>query len=329
MRALDSSILLAFLQAKAEPVSGDRLAKDLGVSRVAIWSRLERLRREGFVFKASTRKGYQLVTVPAALHPALLDAHLRLRRVRLPVDLLTSVDSTNSEAERRLASGQEAPFGVLAQAQTAGRGRLGRRWHNTHVGNLYLSLAFRPFINPSRLKPFTVWMGLALCAAIEARYQLKLGLKWPNDLQTPDGRKVAGMLTEARLDADAVRDLVFGVGINLVGQPKEFPAEIKNTASSLAHALGEPLEVHEVTAEVIAALMEAWEIFAEGGWERSFRTRWQRYDVLMGQSVRVGLNGEPVAGIVEGIDLEGALILRTGGGRKKIISSGEVTLRQK
>jgi BirA family biotin operon repressor/biotin-[acetyl-CoA-carboxylase] ligase len=328
MADLDSSILLAFLEADGEPVSGDRLAKELGVSRVAIWSRLERLRATGYVFAASTRKGYALRSVPRHLDPALLDAHLRRLKVSPKVEFLAEVDSTNSEAERRLAVGQEAPFAVFARTQKAGRGRLGRKWHSAPSGNLYLSLAFRPFIPPDRLKPFTLWMGLALCAHVEKTLGLKLGLKWPNDLQSPDGRKVAGMLTEARLDADSVRELVFGVGLNLTGAPKDFPAELRTTAGSLEAALGSPLDLNREAAGVIAALFRAWEQFEEGTWSRSFRKLWSHHDVLAGKSVRVGLRGDPVAGIVDGIDDEGSLILRTGGGRRAIVSSGEVTLRK-
>ena len=328
MADLDSSILLAFLEADGEPVSGDRLAKELGVSRVAIWSRLERLRASGYVFTASTRKGYALRSVPRHLDPALLDAHLRRLKVSPKVEFLAEVDSTNSEAERRLAVGQEAPFAVFARTQKAGRGRLGRKWHSAPSGNLYLSLAFRPFIPPDRLKPFTLWMGLALCAHVEKSLGLKLGLKWPNDLQSPDGRKVAGMLTEARLDADSVRELVFGVGLNLTGAPKDFPAELRATAGSLEAALGAPLDLNREAAGVIAALFRAWEQFEEGTWSRSFRKLWSHHDVLAGKSVRVGLRGDPVAGVVDGIDDEGSLILRTGGGRRAIVSSGEVTLRK-
>jgi len=171
-------------------------------------------------------------------------------------------------------------------------------------------------------------MGLALCSHVERSLGLKLGLKWPNDLQSADGRKVAGMLTEARLDADSVRELVFGLGLNLTGQPKDFPAEIRATAGSLEAALGEPLDVNREAAGVIAALFQAWEQFEEGTWSRSFRKLWASHDVLAGKSVRVGLRGDPVAGIVDGIDDEGSLILRTGGGRKTIVSSGEVTLRK-
>ena len=327
MTALDSSILLALLVAGEAPVSGDRLAKELGVSRVAIWSRLERLRAAGFTFAASTRKGYRLKSVPRALHPALLDAHLRRLKVTAPVDWLASVDSTNSEAERRLAAGAETPFAVLAQTQTAGRGRLGRRWHSATAGNLYLSLAFRPFIAPERLKPFTLWMGLALCAHLEAACGVKLGLKWPNDLLAADGRKVAGMLTEARLDVDNVRELVFGVGLNIAGAAKDFPPELRAAAGSLELATGTRLDPNRVAAETIAALFEAWESFSEGRWREEFKSRWARYDTLTGKSVRVGLRGDPVAGVVDGIDDEGSLILRTGGRRRQVIAAGAVTLR--
>lgn len=328
MAALDSSILRAFLEAGSQPVSGDRLAKELGISRVAVWSRLERLRAAGFTFKASTKKGYTLTGTPVVLHAAWLDAHLRQRKVGPEVELLAEVDSTNSEAERRLAVGQEAPFAILARKQNAGRGRLGRRWHSSSGGNLYLSLAFRPFIPPDRLKPFTLWMGLAVCAHVEAAYGIKLGLKWPNDLLAADGRKIAGMLTEARLDADVVRDLVFGLGLNVATAEKDFPADLRTLASSLALAGTGDLDINRVAAEVLVALWAAWDEFLEGKWLPVFQQRWQRYDVLRGRSVRVGLRGEPVAGIVDGIDDEGSLILRTGGGRQAIVTSGEVTLRK-
>ncbi len=328
MRDLDSSILRAFLEAGTQPVSGDRLAKELGISRVAVWSRLERLRTAGFTFKASTKKGYMLTGTPSMLNAAWLDAHLRQRKVGPEVELLAAVDSTNSEAERRLAVGQETPFAILAQTQSAGRGRLSRRWHSASAGNLYLTLAFRPFIPPEKLKPFTLWMGLAVCAHVEAAYGLKLGLKWPNDLLAADGRKVAGMLTEARMDSDVVRDLVFGLGLNVATAEKDFPVELRSLASSLAQAGAGDLDINCVAADALVALWAAWDEFLEGTWQPVFRQRWHRHDVLTGRSVRVGLRGEPVTGIVDGIDDEGSLILRTGGGRQAIVTSGEVTLRK-
>lgn len=323
MPVLDGSILRAFLDADGDAVSGDRLARELGVSRVAVWARLAKLRREGFRFTASPRKGYRLTATPRALHPALMDAHLRRLRVAMPCAVLDQIDSTNSEAERRLAAGDEAPFAVLALRQTAGRGRLGRRWHSDQAGNLYLSLAFRPFIETTRLSPFTLWMGLALCAHLEKAQGIRLGLKWPNDLLAADGRKVAGMLTEARIDADRVRDLVFGLGLNIGTRP----AELGEIASSLRDAGEKALDANAVAAGVIAALTEAWESFEDGSFRRSFTKLHARYDCLAGQRVRVTLRGKPIAGVAEGIDDSGALLLRLPNGKRTAVASGEVTLR--
>ena len=326
MPALDSSIICAFLEANGQPVSGDRLAKDLGVSRVAIWGRLEKLRAAGFVFTASPRKGYILQEVPTGLHPALLDAHSRRLKVSFPIEFFETIDSTNSEAERQLANGKEAPFFVLAQSQTAGRGRLGRKWHSTDKGNIYLSLALRPFILPDRLKPFTLWMGLALCRHLEDTIGVKLGLKWPNDILSPDGKKIAGILTEARLDADTVRDLIFGLGLNVSPQ-EDFPTELKTIASSLAHATGDSFDVNAQTAGIIKKLFTSWEEFKEERWAHLFKEYWARYDILTGKTVTIQLRGEPITGLVEGIDEVGSLRIKSVDGKTVLISSGEVTLR--
>jgi BirA family biotin operon repressor/biotin-[acetyl-CoA-carboxylase] ligase len=323
MSALDSSILRAFLDAKGKAISGDRLAKDFGISRVAIWARLARLRKEGFRFTASPRKGYALTATPKALHPDLLDAQLRLQRVRLPCTVISQIDSTNSEAERLLASGQEAPFAIVALRQTAGRGRLGRRWHSEQPGNLYLSIAFRPFIETGRLSPFTLWMGLALCEHIDQKLGIKLGLKWPNDLLNAKGAKVAGMLTEARIDADRVRDLVFGIGLNI----ESSPAELQGAACSLRSLSRKSIDANEVAAGVLGALEAAWEAFEDDSYRKKFLKLFAHYDCLAGQKVKVTLRGKPLHGVAEGIDEKGALLLRLSTGRRTAIASGEVTLR--
>jgi BirA family biotin operon repressor/biotin-[acetyl-CoA-carboxylase] ligase len=325
MSAVDSSIICAFLEAKGQPVSGDHLAKDLGVSRVAIWGRLEKLRAAGFIFTASPRKGYILKEVPQILHPTLLDAHCRRLKVALPIEYFETTDSTNSEAERQLANGREAPFIVLAQSQTAGRGRLGRKWHSSDKGNIYLSLALRPFILPDRLKPFTLWMGLALCRYLEDSLGIKLGLKWPNDILSPDGKKIAGILTEARLDADTVRDLIFGLGLNISPQ-QDFPNELKAIASSLTHATGDSLDVNSLTAGIVKNIYASWEQFKEERWANLFKEYWTRYDILSGKVVTIQLRGQPVTGLVEGIDEAGSLRIKTSDGKTVLISSGEVSL---
>ena len=327
MSPLDGSILLAFLESGDKAISGDHLAKALGVSRVAIWSRLEKLREQGFSFEAAPRKGYRLAGTPDGAHGAWLDAQLRHRRCQLPCEVLEEVDSTNSEAERRLAVGAETPFAILARRQTAGRGRLGRTWRSDRPGNLYLSVAFRPFLEVERLGPFTVWMGLAVCEHLEREGLARLALKWPNDLLDTGGKKVAGMLTEARIDADVVRDLVFGIGLNLEGAAADWPADLRKRAGSLEAVAGRKLDPSAVAAGVLAALAEAWEAFSDSSFQRRFRKLHERHDALAGKTVKVTLRGKPLSGVADGIEDDGALRLRTARGKIIKVASGEVTLR--
>jgi BirA family biotin operon repressor/biotin-[acetyl-CoA-carboxylase] ligase len=225
-------IIEALLAAGAGHVSGTALARQLGVSRVAVWQQMEKLRAQGFAFESVRARGYRLSACPAALHPALIAAHLRSHGRSCPLMLLDEVDSTNDEAARQLADGRPAPFAVLARRQTRGRGRLGRAWHSTDNGNLYVSFAFRPRLAPARMQTFTLWMGVNVCELVANFTGATPGLKWPNDLLF-DGRKAGGMLTEARMDADQIRDLVFGLGLNVNSPAGAWPRELAGRAISL------------------------------------------------------------------------------------------------
>lgn len=325
MPTTEVTILRELLAAEPGFVSGEKLAKLLGVSRVAVWLQLRKLARQGFAFEAQRSRGYRLAGRPAALHPAFLLAHFR-GRARVPeIVCLDSVDSTNSEAERRLAAGAPVPLVILARAQTQGRGRRGRAWHSAANGNLYATFVFRPRLEPARLQDFTLWMGLSLCELVANFCQLRPGLKWPNDLHL-DGRKAGGMLTEARVDADQVRDLVFGVGLNVNGRAADLPRDLQRSATSLAEAAGAPLDLNRFAAALIGRMLGAYTAFTDGSYRRDFADLWHRYDVLRGRPVTIVQGARSVAGVATGIDDEGALLLRLPGGRTERFRAGEVTL---
>ena len=208
--APENLILRELLAREPGWVSGASLAEKLGVSRVAVWNHMEKLRAQGFEFEAKRARGYRLAARPPALHAALIELQLKLHPRGFTLLVLDEVDSTNDEAARQLAAGRSAPFAILARRQTRGRGRFGRAWHSEENGNLYASFAFRPRVPPDRMQTFTLWMGVNICQLIANFSLLEPGLKWPNDIVF-DGRKAGGMLTEARVDADQIRDLVLGL----------------------------------------------------------------------------------------------------------------------
>lgn len=324
------AILETFLSAKGKSVSGSNLALALGVSRVSVWGRLQQLREEGFEFEASTRVGYRLVKTPPTLHGGLLAAWLRQfapgSTTALPVvHALASVDSTNEEAARRLGTGETAPFLVVATEQTQGRGRRGRVWESRDSGNLYMSFAFRPLFAPEKVQGVTLAVGLRLCARLAERYGIPVQIKWPNDLLC-GGRKITGILAEARMDSDQVREVVVGIGLNVNSRIEDFPGELRDKAGSLAHAVGTPLDINEAAALCADTVFSAFARFVEEGQGADFDALWERFDFLKGRAVVASGGGRELAGTVLGLDGSGALLVRDGAGKTHALNSGEVTL---
>jgi BirA family transcriptional regulator, biotin operon repressor / biotin---[acetyl-CoA-carboxylase] ligase len=333
----DTTLLTALLEAGPEGfVSGEELARRLGVSRVSVWAHLHKLRGEGLACEAARGRGYRLRAEPATLHPALLGAHLRLRHGRKPprieVIFLPEIDSTNVEAGRRLAAGARTPFVVFAARQTAGRGRLGRAWHSAEPGGLYLSFAFQPKLPPARMPRFTLWIGLRLCRMLNETYHLPVRMKWPNDL-VQERRKIAGLLTEARIDADLMRELICGVGLNVNGDPAHWAMGSRKTMvdAKIAATLqqlnqGKPLSINAVAADVVLAGARAYADFVAGRSEGEFDELWERYDVLRGREIAVVLPQGELRGCAVGLDESGALRLKLGDGSVRVLPSGDVSL---
>jgi BirA family transcriptional regulator, biotin operon repressor / biotin---[acetyl-CoA-carboxylase] ligase len=306
-------------------VSGASLASKLGVSRVAVWHHMRKLRAQGLDFEARRALGYRLSRQPGFLHAALVEMQLKVRPRGFTLSVHDEIDSTNDEAARQLAEGRAAPFAVIARRQTRGRGRLGRAWHSEDNGNLYVSFGFRPGVSPDRMQTFTLWMGVNLCELIVNFAKVTPGLKWPNDILF-DGRKAGGMLTEARVDADQIRDLVFGLGLNLNSPAGAWPAQLSRTAVSLAEVAGGPLDINRFAAALIGRVLLAYDRFVAGLHRETFADLWNRYDLLKGRRVAVVEGGRRHPGTVVGIDDEGSLVLRDERGRSQRYRAGEVTL---
>jgi BirA family biotin operon repressor/biotin-[acetyl-CoA-carboxylase] ligase len=323
----ENLILSELLADKTGWVSGAALAERLGVSRVSVWQHMKKLRAQGFVFEAQRAKGYRLAAPPPSLHAGLIELQLKVRPKGFSLLVLDEIDSTNDEAARQLGAGRPAPFAVLARRQTRGRGRFGRAWHSGDSGNLYASFAFRPRVAPDRMQTFTLWMGVNLCELVANFTGLTPGLKWPNDIIF-DGRKAGGMLTEARVDADQIRDLVFGLGLNVNGSSAGWPGDLAKRATALADLTGGPLDLNRLTAAIIGRVLLAYERFAEGEHLKTFADLWHRYDVLRGRRATVLEGTQRHTGTVTGIDDEGALLLRDERGTTQRFRAGEVTLEK-
>lgn len=307
-------------------VSGAALANKLGVSRVSVWQHMEKLRAQGFTFEAARARGYRISARPPLLHATLIEAHLRGRK-HAPFTLFDEIDSTNDEAARQLAAGRATPFVILSRRQLRGRGRLGREWHSEANGNLYSSFAFRPQLAPGRMQTFTLWMGVSVCELISTFARVTPGIKWPNDIMF-NGRKAGGILTEARVDADQIRDLVFGLGLNVNGAVGSWPSDLPRRAVSLAEEAATPLDLNRFTAALIGRVVRAYDQFVAGTHREEFATWWQKYDVLRNKPVTILQGNRRVHGIAAGVDDEGSLLIRPERGPLQRFHAGDVTLEK-
>ena len=321
-------ILKALLDAPDEFVSGSRLAEQLGVSRPAVWGKLERLRDKGFEFEAVRNRGYRVIKEAEVLHPALIRYYLEKRSTEIDVLYFPVIDSTNSEADRQITYGRKSPFAIASSCQTKGRGRLGREWYSASADNLYISVLFEPNIPPQQLQHFTLWAGIYICRALQKFIpKATLQMKWPNDLHC-DGRKFAGMLTEAKMDADSLRSIVFGIGINLNSNPTSFPKELRSIATSLYAVNGEEVPLNKVTASVLQAITGAYAACIQDNTTESLPEAWAPLSSLSGQFVTARMGDKEIAGIATGIDESGALLLEAPDGTIQTVRAGDVTLKK-
>lgn len=320
-------LLTLLLEAMGDFVPGRKLEERLRISRPAIHQGVEKLRGLGFEIEARRHSGYRILREPKLSSSLLYDAYQPLVLGAPKVYYFDQLDSTNSVAERLLAERTPTPFVVVAGSQTAGRGRLGRRWHSPTGGDLYASFAFHPRRPPREMPAITLWFGLAIARFLKAELGLPVKVKWPNDLLLDD-RKLAGMLTEARVDADQIRDLVFGLGLNILSDVDEWPPEVRSVATSLSQAGVEGIDVwrHRFLVRLFAAVCLAYEVFMAGEAVETLVEEWPAFDALRGRTVEVYAAKEALTGVVEGIDHGGQLRLRMPDGRSESFFAGEVTI---
>jgi BirA family biotin operon repressor/biotin-[acetyl-CoA-carboxylase] ligase len=321
-RKLDA-LLYALTENMTIAVSGEKLARDLGVSHSTLARWVEKLRAAGAEIRGELFTGYRLTRIPDILLPQFIRPRLRTLRLGKTIYHFYSVDSTNAFVSRLIGHGSRIPDGtvVIAETQTAGKGRMGRVWHSARESGLYFSLVLRPAI-PSRLVPLlSLAVATALHDAIERLTGLDVDIKWPNDLLT-GGRKAAGILAEAHGEIDRVSTVIMGIGVNV--NHSEFPPEISSIATSLRMASGRAqsrLELLTVFLELLEPLLTRFE--TEG--PAVIAAEWSsRSSFAQGRRIRVLDGARTLDGVTRGLNNFGALMLQTDTGGVEEIYSGHV-----
>lgn len=300
--------------------SGEELGAAVGVSRAAIWKRLQALESEFDLHIHKIRgRGYRLETPLSLLSSeSLSDCSA------FPVTLLQQVDSTNAEALRHLASGATPPFLVIAEQQTAGRGRRGRSWASPFGENLYYSLVLRVSGGMRQLEGLSLVVGLALLQALRDAGITHAGLKWPNDLLV-GGRKIAGILLELSGDPADVCHVVIGIGVNINMRVAPQGEVIGQPWTSMRQVLGGQVDRNQFVASLNGQLDRYLRLHQAHGFA-ALREQWEAGHLWQGRMVELAAGARAIHGCVLGVDDTGALRLDVDG-REKVFSGGELSLR--
>jgi BirA family transcriptional regulator, biotin operon repressor / biotin---[acetyl-CoA-carboxylase] ligase len=316
--------LLVALAGAPDGVSGAKLAERFGLSRSAVWKVVQGLRAEGLGIEAVAGQGYRLAQpldlIDEAAWRAQMDPRIAARFDS--IEVVWRIDSTSSELRRRQAAGNHGCRLLLAESQSAGRGRLGRAWSSPPAANLYLSLGWRLARPASALGGLSLALGVAVAEALSATGVDGIGLKWPNDVLR-HGRKLGGLLVELGGELGGPSDLVVGLGLN-VRMPTAAACTIDQPWVDLADVSRLPSRC-AIAAEVVGAMVAALDAYDSEGFA-PFRSRFGALDALLGKDVHVREGDRRMAGVALGVDAEGGLRVRHAEG-ERVHRGGEVSLR--
>lgn len=327
---MKGKILRALREAGEEHVSGSALCEKFGVSRQAVWKNISALKEMGYEFSTGSNKGYRLISAPDQIYGPEIESYLPEDGMCQRVTCLETVDSTNSYAKKLAEQGEPEGTLVVAERQTAGRGRRGRYWESPSGENVFMTLLLRPKLHPSRISGITLLAALALVRAVREMVSVKVEIKWPNDVVV-EGKKICGILTEMSSEENFVHYAVVGIGINV--NQHSFSEELREKATSLFLETGEEWNRCALAARTAALFGEYYRRYERDGNLSAFVPEYNQVLANRDREVRVyygmvedAAREEIRTGIARGIDKDGALLVEIDGKEERIVS-GEVSVR--
>jgi len=298
--------ILKTLRESGNYVSGERLSKQLGISRVSVWKHIGNLRQDGYVVEASPR-GYHLVSSPDLLLPC------EFPELENKIHYFREIGSTMIVARELAKRGVEEGTMVLAESQFHGRGRLTREWLSPE-GGIYFTIILKPKISPAYAPRINLMASVAVARAIREVCGLKAELKWPNDVLIK-GKKVCGILAEMEAEVDVINFINLGIGINVNASIPQYEKE----ATSLKDELGEEVPRKELLKAVLKEINEQQALLTEDKLLRE----WKNLSVTLNKQVRIMTLCGEVMGRAIDIDSNGALVLRSEDGSLRSIIAGD------
>ncbi len=318
-------VLQVLEQHRGELISGGMLSRELSVSRTAVWKAICSLRNEGFPIESVAGGGYRLSENSDTLSEAGISFHLNTKDIGRKLDVFSQIDSTNNYLKLHAA---ELDHGhtVVADSQTAGRGRRGRSFSSPPTSGVYLSILLHPTLPLERINLITIGAAVAICHAIEEVAAFTPTLKWVNDVLM-DGKKLCGILTEAAVEAEtgALSYAIVGIGINVHHPEGGYPPELRHIAGCLEEFSAQTVQRNLLVAHFLNHMERCYQLIATGD-TAALITDYRSYMHFLGQEIRVIANDHMEPAMALDINEQGHLIIQQNGERKTLLS-GEISIR--
>ncbi|RSD26519.1 biotin--[acetyl-CoA-carboxylase] ligase [Mesobacillus subterraneus] len=316
----------AFTNNESEYLSGQHLADIAGCSRTAVWKHIEDLRSEGFEFEAVRRKGYKIVSIPDQMTADKINLGLKTAFLGRNLHYHDSIESTQKLAYQLAYNHAEEGTVVIAEEQTAGRGRMDRKWHSPKYTGIWMSLILRPKIPIPKAPQLTLITAVGVVQAIEEVAGLLPEIKWPNDILI-NGKKITGILTELQAEADRINSIIIGIGVNVNTKKEDFPEEIGKIASSLAIESGQAVDREKLIRTILEKLEKLYLVYLEQGFF-PIKLLWESYAVSIGKNITARtLTGE-IKGKAIGITEDGVLLIEDSEGKIHNIYSADIRIEE-
>ena len=308
-------------QGRTEYISGSAIAQDLGLTRAAVWKCIKQLEDEGYSIE-SAKRGYRLGPLSDAVSEGSIRKYLGEYAYKYSIEVLGSVDSTNSYLKRNAAE-LPAWHAVIASGQSAGRGRLGRSFASPSGTGVYLSVLLRPDLPAQKAVCITTAAAVAACLAIEECTDEKPAIKWVNDVFVRS-KKTCGILTEASIDLESsgLDWAVMGIGFNVYEPDGGFPEELKDIAGPIAQT-----RERDLRSRLAASFLKAFCDICEDLSGSRFAEEYKKRSFITGKHINVIRSGQVRPAEALDIDEECRLIVRYEDGSTEALSSGEVSVR--
>ncbi|HEV2349908.1 MAG TPA: biotin--[acetyl-CoA-carboxylase] ligase [Terriglobia bacterium] len=301
---------------------GPKIASQIGVTRSTVWKYVGKLRALGVDIQGHTSSGYQLRTLPDILAPSLIQPELGDNEIGRKIIHYFRIDSTNNTALALATDGAADGTVVLAEEQTAGRGRFGRKWYSEKSSGIYASVILRPKLSPADAPALTLMAGVAAHRAVSTATGLEVDIRWPNDLLV-NGKKVCGILTEMNAELGRLHHVVLGIGVNV--NNRTMPSELGAIATSLRMEGKRSYSRTQIALSLLKELERYYGLLKDEGNAPIVRAWAKASTFAEGKTVRVRTSDEDFQAVTAGLDPTGMLRIRREDGREELLVSGEIT----